>query len=151
MGANSIFWLVVIVIAVVVEACTVQLVSIWMVVGGIGALIASLCGMPFWGQAAVFAGVTVLTLLVTRPMVKKVMHFQKVDTNAGRYIGKTGVVTTQIDNTAGVGQVAVLGSVWTARSADGSILPEGENVVIKAIEGVKLIVEPMHRRASEAE
>ena len=92
--------------------------------------------------SAVFAGVTALALLISRPMVKKVMHFQKVDTNAGRYIGKTGIVTARIDNTEGIGQVTVLGSVWTARSADGSVLPEGENVVIKAIEGVKLIVEP---------
>ena len=146
MGMSSIFWLVVIVIAVVVEACTVQLVSIWMVAGGIGALIADLCGAPFWIQTAIFAGVTALALVISRPMVKKVMHFQKVDTNAGRYIGKTGIVTAQIDNTEGVGQVTVLGSVWTARSLDGSILLEGENVVIKAIEGVKLIVEPEHRR-----
>ncbi|WP_411655268.1 NfeD family protein [Anaeromassilibacillus sp. SJQ-1] len=150
MGMSSIFWLVVIVIAVVVEACTVQLVSIWMVAGGIGALIADLCGAPFWIQTAIFAGVTALALVISRPMVKKVMHFQKVDTNAGRYIGKTGIVTAQIDNTEGVGQVTVLGSVWTARSSDGSILPEGENVVIKAIEGVKLIVEP-ERRRPEAE
>ena len=146
MGMSSIFWLVVIVIAVVVEACTVQLVSIWMVAGGIGALIADLCGAPFWIQTAIFAAVTALALVISRPMVKKVMHFQKVDTNAGRYIGKTGIVTAQIDNTEGVGQVTVLGSVWTARSLDGSILLEGENVVIKAIEGVKLIVEPEHRR-----
>ena len=129
MGGSSIFWLVVIVIAVVVEACTVQLVSVWMAIGGVV-------------QTAVFAGVTALALLISRPMVKKVMHFQKVDTNAGRYIGKTGIVTARIDNTEGIGQVTVLGSVWTARSADGSVLPEGENVVIKAIEGVKLIVEP---------
>ncbi len=149
MGMSSIFWLAIIVIAVVVEAATVQLVSIWMVAGGIGALIADLCGAPFWVQMAVFAGVTALALLVSRPMVKKVMHFQKVDTNAGRYIGKTGIVTMQIDNTEGVGQVTVLGSVWTARSSDGSILPEGENVVIKAIEGVKLIVEPDHRSFTE--
>ena len=116
MGMSSIFWLVVIVIAVVVEACTVQLVSIWMVAGGIGALIADLCGAPFWIQTAIFAGVTALALVISRPMVKKVMHFQKVDTNAGRYIGKTGIVTAQIDNTEGVGQVTVLGRVWTARS-----------------------------------
>lgn len=145
MGVDSIFWLAVIVIAVIVEACTVQLVSIWMVVGGIAALIAGVCGAPFWVQAAVFAGVTALALIASRPMVKKVMHFRKVDTNAGRYIGKIGIVTAQIDNMEGQGQVTVLGSVWTARSVDGSILPTGENVVIKSIEGVKLIVEPDHR------
>ena len=47
MGGSSIFWLVVIVIAVVVEACTVQLVSVWMAIGGVGALIAGLCGHGF--------------------------------------------------------------------------------------------------------
>jgi membrane protein implicated in regulation of membrane protease activity len=82
-----------------------------------------------------------LTLIVTRPLVKKIMDFKKVDTNAGRYIGKNGVVITQINNTLGEGQVNVLGSVWTARSEDDSIIEIGENVRIKAIEGVKLIVE----------
>ena len=73
MGGSSIFWLVVIVIAVVVEACTVQLVSVWMAIGGVGALIAGLCGAPFWVQTAVFAGVTALALFDQPP------HGQKGD------------------------------------------------------------------------
>ena len=69
------------------------------------------------------------------------MNFKKEDTNAGRYIGKDGIVIAQINNTLGEGQVNVLGSVWTARSENGSIIKVGENVQIKAIEGVKVIVE----------
>ena len=61
----------------------------------------------------------------------------KTQTNADRYIGKAGVVTEQIDNEAARGLVKVLGSVWTARSADGSVIPAGANVEICAIDGVK--------------
>lgn len=136
----SYFWLAVIVVAAIVEGSTAQLVSIWFVAGGVGALIGELCGVQVWAQVIIFVAVTALTLVVTRPLVKKIMNFKKEDTNSGRYIGKNGIVTVQINNTLGVGQVTVLGSVWTARSEDGSIIKVGENVLIKAIEGVKLIV-----------
>jgi membrane protein implicated in regulation of membrane protease activity len=51
-----------------------------------------------------------------------------------------GIVTQQIDNTAGTGLVKVQGSVWTARSYDGEVIPEGTDVLVKTIEGVKLLV-----------
>ena len=69
------------------------------------------------------------------------MTFKKEDTNAGRYLGKIGIVTSEINNIAAVGQVKVLGNVWSARSSDGSIIPAGASVLVLRIEGVKLIVE----------
>lgn len=134
------FWLAVIVVAAVAEAATVQLVSIWFVVGGVGALIAELCGAPLWLQWVIFAGVSTLALLVTRPLVKKLLSFKRTDTNADRYIGETGLVTIAISNSQGKGQVNVRGSIWTARSEDGADIPEGSPVLVKSIEGVKLIV-----------
>lgn len=141
-------WLAVIIIAAIVEGSTAQLVSIWFVAGGIGALIANLCGAPVWAQWVVFAAVSTLMLLVTRPLVKRLLSFKRVDTNAGRYIGETGIVTAQINNTLGQGQVNVHGSVWTARSADNSEIQEGCRVLVKSIEGVKLIVEKIHTEGS---
>ena len=134
------FWLVVIVVAAVVEGATAQLVSIWFVAGGVGALIADLCGADLWLQAVVFVVVSAVTLLATRPLVKKLLNFKRVDTNAGRYIGKTGIVIIEINNMLGVGQVNVLGSIWTARSEDSSVIEVGEHVLIKSIEGVIVIV-----------
>ena len=134
-------WLAVIVAAAVFEGVTAQLVSIWFVAGGVGALIANLCGAELWLQAFVFVVVTALTLIFTRPFVRKLMNFKKEETNAGRYIGKKAIVIGQINNTLGVGQVNVNGSVWTARSEDNSVIEIGKNVLIKSIEGVKLIVE----------
>ena len=46
-----------------------------------------------------------------------------------------------IDNDSASGAVYVDGKTWTARSADGSVLPAGSRVEIRRMEGVKLIVE----------
>ena len=40
------------------EGMTAQLVSIWFVVGGVAALIASVCSAPIWLQVVLFIGVT---------------------------------------------------------------------------------------------
>jgi membrane protein implicated in regulation of membrane protease activity len=49
-------------------------------------------------------------------------------------------VTEKIDNIAAKGQVSVNGTVWTARSSDGTVIEENEKVTIEKIEGVKVIV-----------
>ena len=51
------------------------------------------------------------------------------------------MVVETIDNDVPSGQVKANGQIWTARSADGSIIPEGEHIKVCRIEGVKLIVE----------
>jgi len=49
------------------------------------------------------------------------------------------------------GYVTVNGVEWAARSVDGSVLDIDTMVCIKAIEGVKLIVEPVVSAAEENE
>ena len=95
----AIFWLAMIVVAVVVEAMTNQLVSIWFVLGGIAALIANLCGAPLYVQWILFVVVSAIALVCTRPLVRKLTHFRRQDTNAGRCVGQIAVVTQEINNT----------------------------------------------------
>ena len=52
-----------------------------------------------------------------------------------------GIVTQPIENISGNGRVLVNGLEWAARSDDGTPISEKENVLIKSIEGVKVIVE----------
>ena len=139
----AIFWLAMIVVAVVVEAMTNQLVSIWFVLGGIAALIANLCGAPLYVQWILFVVVSAIALVCTRPLVRKLTRFRRQDTNAGRCVGQIAVVTQESNNTAAAGQAKVLGSIWTARSARGTVIPAGTEVVVRAIEGVKIIVEEL--------
>lgn len=139
-------WLAVIVVAVVAEALTTQLVSIWFAAGGVIGLILSAVGVDPPVQVLVAALATLICLLATRPFVKRKLSFEKVSTNADRYVGKSGVVIEDIDNKAEKGQVKVLGSIWTARSALGDdIIVQGTEIHVNRLEGVRLFVEPENR------
>lgn len=134
-------WLAVLIGAIVLEIATTQIVSIWFAVGALAALIATLAGVGnIWIQVLIFVIVSAAAVIVTRPLVKKLISKQAEPTNADMVLGKTGIVTEAIDNLAPSGLVKVNGSIWTARSADGSVIAEGEKVVIKEISGVKLLV-----------
>ena len=134
-------WIGALIAFIVVEALTVQLLTIWFALGSLAALIAALCSASMPLQISIFVAVSIIALIVTRPLVKKFMGHKYSPTNADRFIGEKAIVTQTIDNIRESGCVKVKGSVWTARSADNSIIYEGETVTVKEIEGVKLIVE----------
>ena len=134
-------WLLLAILLGVAEAATVDLVAIWFAAGALCAIIPAMLGARLWLQLTVFFVVSVLLVLVTRPMVSKVLHVKKVSTNADRVIGMMGRVIKEIDNVSGDGRVQVNGLSWAALSDDGAPIPEGETVLVKRIDGIKLIVE----------
>ncbi len=136
-----VFWIILTVVFVAVEAATVQLVTIWFAAGSLAALIAELLHAAVWLQWVVFFGVSLLTLLLTRPLVKKMTAKKIQPTNADRCIGQTATVLEEINNIAATGLVSVGGVTWTARSLNGEVIKQGETVTVKKIEGVKVIVE----------
>ena len=134
-------WLGAIVLFGVVEAVTAGLVSIWFVAGSAAALIGALLGAGIGVQAALFIAVSAAALAVTRPLVRRYTAGKAVPTNADRVLGGTGKVTEVIDNENSTGAVYVDGKTWTARSADGSVIPAGATVQVLRMEGVKLFVQ----------
>lgn len=133
-------WIALAVVFGVVEAATAQIVTIWFAIGAVGAVIANVSGANLTVQLIVFVAVSILTLIIARPYLKKFTKTEMQRTNADMCIGETAVVIEEINNTLGTGQVKVRGSVWTARSRDNTVIPAGENVHVEKIEGVKLIV-----------
>lgn len=125
---------------VVAEAFTAQLVSIWFIVGSITAFFAALFGAPVWAQLLIFAAVSVLSLFLLRPLVKKKATPRSVPTNADMAVGRVAVVTQEIRNDYAEGRVVLDGQSWSARSYDGRVFLEGERVRVLSIDGVKLIV-----------
>ncbi len=138
--AMLIFWVVLLIALIVIEAATAQMVTIWFAAGSVGAIVAELLGAQPWLQWLVFIVVSVVALVATRPLVKKLTKTRVQPTNADRCIGKTAVVTEEIDNDAVKGQVNVDGVIWTARSSDGSVIEKDAKVKIEKIDGVKVIV-----------
>ena len=128
----------------IIEGVTYQLVSIWFVLGAVVSAIVSIF-VPdnIWLQIILFIVISVATLIATKPIVKKITRTKKLPTNSDRYIGMKGVVKEEINNTLGVGLVNLKGSVWSATSDDGSVIPTDSVVIVKDIKGVKLIVSPV--------
>lgn len=138
-------WLGIALFAGVLEASTGQLVSIWFVLGAIVSAIVSVFTPDLTIQIAIFLVVSFIAVFATRPFVKRITKKAPESTNADRYVGKTGKVITEIDNQSGKGQINVSGSIWSARSSDGTIVPVGEEVRVEKIEGVKLIIKPLRK------
>ncbi len=137
----TMIWIGAIVVFGIAEAMTAGLVSIWFVIGSVAGLIAAICNGPLWLQITLFFVVSVLTLIATRPLVKKMVYKDNVATNADRVLGNMARVTEAIDNTIPTGAVYVDGKTWTARSTNGEVIAVSEMVRVVKMEGVKLIVE----------
>lgn len=143
--AVTVLWVVLLVLFTVIEAVTIQLVSIWFALGALGALIASFCSADIRLQLIIFLGVSIISLIATRPLVKKFTSSRIQSTNADRCIGENAIVVEEINNLLAKGQAKINGNTWTARSSDGSIIAEGSTVVVEKIEGVKLIVNKLDK------
>lgn len=135
-------WLGIAVFLAVIEVATTQLVSLWLV---IGAAVTAICSAVFLKdnlllQIILFILVSAITLILTRPIVKKLKSETKVNTNSDRNIGKIAFVTVDIDPEQGIGQVRVGNEKWSAKTKDGAVIKAGSNVKVLDIEGVKLVV-----------
>lgn len=136
----TIVWTGAIIVFGIVEAVTAGLVSIWFVAGALAALVAAFVDAPIPIQLVLFLAVSAAALALTRPVLNKITAANAVPTNADRVLGGTAKVTETIDNENAAGAVYADGKTWTARSADGAVIPAGSRVRIEAMEGVKLIV-----------
>mgnify|MGYP004509539847 CR=1 FL=1 len=131
-------WLIFFIILVIIELITVNLVTIWFAFGALVTSLVSLYTTDTVILLAVFTLVSLLLLLITKPVVKKLKVKKVVATNLDQVIGKTGVVTEPIAKDK-IGEVKALGKRWSAYS-DREISKD-KKVKILSISGVKLKVE----------
>ena len=137
-----IFWLVILILAVVVEVLTMGLTTIWFAGGALVAIAVAALGGPVWLQVLTAVIVSAVLLFFTRPVAVKYFNRDRERTNAESLVGRQAIVTGEINNLQGIGQVAVNGMEWTARTiTDGQVIKTGEVVAIRGINGVKLLVE----------
>ena len=136
-------WLVLMLVFLVVEAsCPIHLVSIWFAVGSLTAMLAAVLGAEMWLQILLFVVVSGGLLAALWPFTRKFLNPKVTATNVDSIIGSRGLVTAAIDNLSACGQVKLSGMEWTARSSSGETIPEGTQVVVDRIEGVKVFVSP---------
>jgi membrane protein implicated in regulation of membrane protease activity len=134
----SYVWTAVIVGALLLESVTMGLISIWFVPGALVALVMSLCHVAMHWQIIVFAAVSLVMLLFGMFLFRP--RFKKRKKSLNTVVGRVALITEAVNNVEGRGAAKLGGQIWTARSKDDeeTLLP-GDQVVVVAVEGVKLI------------
>jgi len=133
-------WLIIIVACIIIEASTMGLTTIWFAIGALVAWFVHLMGLDLHVQIIIFLLVSIICLVLTRPIAVKKLKVGKIKTNLDSLIGESVKVESTINNIENEGYVKARGQIWSARSVDGEIIEEGELVVVESIIGVKLIV-----------
>ena len=146
MDSSVVFWMLLIIASVAIEAFTLDLSALWFAFGGVAALILASFGVGLIPQLVVFAACSALLLMLVRPAARRFLKTGKTPTNADRILGEEALVTTAIDNIAMQGEIRLMRQVWSARSADGSPIPAGTKVRVREIVGVKAIVEKIEEK-----
>lgn len=130
-------WILVFIIAIVVEISTQELVSIWFSVGAIPAIILAAFGLSFWWQLGTFAVVSAIAFVLSQIFLKKKIKINSSATNADSLVGNEILVVSRVTPTS-IGEGRVRDVVWTIASDE--TIEKDELAIVKEIKGNKLIV-----------
>lgn len=134
------YWLIALAVFLVIEIITLGLTTIWFAGGSLVAFTLALFNVPVLVQVVVFLIVSIMLLVITRPVIEKKLNESRTRTNVNSMVGKEGRVTETIDNFNQTGTVLISGLEWTARSSSDEIIPEGSKVLVDEVRGVKVLV-----------
>lgn len=138
----SLLWLVVLVIAIIFEVRTSDVVAVWfMPAAAVALLLSFILKDDFVSQLGAFVLVSIVSFLIFKiAFNKKVKKMKKGKTNLTALIGERCLVVEDISNIHVKGSVNLKGVIWSARSVDeNDVIEEGTIVVVERIDGVKLI------------
>ncbi len=132
-------WFVVIIIAAFIEINTMDLTSVWFVIGALVAFILAIIDFIIPIQILAFLLISIILLISVKPIAKNYLKSNVVSTNADRLVGKVAICTKEI-RPGERGEVRIDGQFWSAITEEKDVVKVDERVEILAIEGNKLIV-----------
>ena len=134
-------WVVAAVVLVIAEATTTAFVAIYFGFAALVTAAAALAGLPVALQLVVFGAVSVGSMAVTRPALRRAVgRTSGIRTGVDAMQGRIGVVVRPIAELE-PGQVKVGGETWTARSYyEGESIAAGSRVEVVRVEGVTALV-----------
>ena len=135
-------WLIVAIILVIIEICTVAFGSICFAIGAAFSALAAGLGLSLTWQIVIFALVSLLTFIFLRPIAIRFLDkkSQNVRTNADALVGRKGIVSERIDAAQHTGRVAIDGDDWKAVAIDGSVIEKGAEVEVIKRDSIILFV-----------
>jgi membrane protein implicated in regulation of membrane protease activity len=136
----AVAWIVLAVIAAVVEVSIPHFGLIFVTLAAIAAALVAGLGFGFVAQLLMFAVALGVSLTLLRPRMLSRLGSRGVPSRTEALIGREGVVTFDIEATVGAGRVNVGGEDWAARSA--TPIRAGTRIRVVAADGIVLEVVP---------
>jgi len=132
------FWIILFVGCLFLEIVTTGFYLMSVGIGAAAGGIANYMGFDPTTQIIIFAVVTIICLIASRPFAN-ILTRGSPDKKAttDRFIGKEGIVSEAIDPD-NAGMIKISGEEWRAISTDS--ISVGEKVIVEEIKGVKLKV-----------
>lgn len=137
---GALLWIVVAIVAAVVEISIPHFGLIFVSVAAAAAALAAALGAGILMQLALFTVTLVASFFLLRPLFLKKLHGPGVPNRTDALLGREGIVTEAIDPISGTGRVNVGGQDWAARSA--SAVAAGTIVKVAGADGIVLEVRP---------
>ncbi len=140
MATFSWIWLGIMVACLVTEALTMSLTTIWFAIGALVMIFVSLLPLHIGWQFLIFAVLSLVLMVFTRPFALRVLKLRKTATNSDSLIGKEYILIEDIEP-GQKGAVKINGVVWSARAEDTTAKIEKDaKCVVVRIDGATLIV-----------
>ena len=113
---ETMYWLLIFIILLIIEICTMGLTTIWFAGGALAAFVMGIIGFGTTAQLVTFIIVSIVLLVSTRPIALKYFNKERQKTNAEGLIGKQALVLEDIDTLHNKGLVEVNGLEWSAKT-----------------------------------
>jgi membrane protein implicated in regulation of membrane protease activity len=136
-------WTILAVVMAIGEIFTAGFFLLPFAIGAAAAAILAWLSAPVVAQWLVFFGVSFVSLAYLRRFIGHQDEGEQPRVGANRWLGEEGLVLADIDPHTGAGMVKVLNEEWRA-TANQPIAADVE-IVVTAVEGARLIVEPLER------
>ena len=146
---NSLYWLILIFLLVIIELVTINLTSLWFIIGAIFGYGLSVMGFSPIIQFTSFTIFSGVGIFIYKCIISSKINNKIVHTNFDRLIGKNGIVTITIDNEKCEGRILVNGEDWRAVSINSSIIEKGSMVVVQEIHSTRLYVKKREKKDND--
>lgn len=140
-------WIIISVVALVIDIATSAFLFVWFTVGGIAAIIAMILQASFTVQLITFIAASAISMAIGYPLAKNALKgsIKKTATMEESYIGRELVVDEDVMEKA---SIKIDGIYWTVKNS-GSPIKKGDRVRIVGIEGNKIVVKKTDELQSE--
>lgn len=133
-------WLGVLILCCIAEALTLGLTTIWGAIAALPLIFIARTGLPFRWQLLIFAVITLVLVVFTRPFVVKKLKLGDTKTNVNTMVGEEVLITKTITKFEKGEAKAKNGVIWSVKTTDGSEIKKGETAKVISVEGNTLSV-----------